>query len=241
MKRDYLSYSAIKAFAKSPNHYLRYVSREVAETPEMRFGTALHSYLLEPDTVADKYHVMPKIDKRTKEGKMLFAEQEELSKGKIVITEEDRDTILRMMVECEKHEPAAFFLSSEGEVEKPVEGERFDMHWKGFIDKLVGDTIIDVKTVQDSSPEAFARTAYQMGYHWQAALYRMLVPDMPNFAWIAIEKKEPYNVVVYKQSDDAFIRASNELKQLTEKFIDWDGSPGSYSKGVVNLDYPRWA
>ena len=36
MKRDYLSYSALKAFAKSPNHYLQYVQREFQETNAMK-------------------------------------------------------------------------------------------------------------------------------------------------------------------------------------------------------------
>lgn len=241
MKRDYLSYSALKAYAQSPNHYLRYVSREVAETPEMRFGTALHTYLLEPDAWHERYYVMPKVDRRTKKGKEEFEKHTELAKTRIVITEEDQQVIEAMTANVWKHEPAAFFMREEGEVEKLLERNLFDIDWKGYADKIVGNAIIDVKTVQDASPAAFQRTAHQMKYHWQAALYRMLAPNMPSFVWLAIEKKEPYNVMVFEQSDDAFLRATMEVQEATKKFLKWDGSAGSYSSKVLTLDYPSWS
>ena len=42
MKRNYLSVSALKAFAKSPNHYLAYVSEGGRkQTPAMLLGAVL--------------------------------------------------------------------------------------------------------------------------------------------------------------------------------------------------------
>jgi hypothetical protein len=69
MKRDYLSYSALKAFAKSPNHYLQYVNREFVETPAMVLGSALHCAVLEPNEYGKRYTIAPKFDRRTKAGK----------------------------------------------------------------------------------------------------------------------------------------------------------------------------
>jgi len=69
MKRDYLSYSALKAYAKSPNHYLMYVGREFVETPAMVLGSALHCLVLEPQEWSKRYITAPKFDRRTKAGK----------------------------------------------------------------------------------------------------------------------------------------------------------------------------
>ena len=81
MKRDYLSYSALKAFAKSPNHYLQYVNKEHTETPAMVLGSLTHCLVLEPERFAAKFAVAPKVDRRTNSGKALWAAFEHESEG----------------------------------------------------------------------------------------------------------------------------------------------------------------
>ncbi len=44
-----LSYSALSAFGKSPNHLLRYWSKKFEPTSAMMLGSLIHKIILEPD------------------------------------------------------------------------------------------------------------------------------------------------------------------------------------------------
>jgi hypothetical protein len=89
--KDSISASGLKMIAKkSVKHFL---DRKFNETDAMKFGTAVHTAMLESDKFYDDYYIMPKVDGRTKEGKALKAEHIEKAKGKIVLDEADHNRI----------------------------------------------------------------------------------------------------------------------------------------------------
>ena len=92
-KRSYLSTSALKAFAKSPNHYIEYVNGERKATPAMELGSAIHCAILEPDEWHDRYTIVPKVDRRTKAGKEAWELFQKSSEGKTVLTDEQHRTM----------------------------------------------------------------------------------------------------------------------------------------------------
>ena len=57
MKRNRLSYSALCAFKKSPNHLLKYWEGKTKVTDAIQFGSIIHKLLLEPDSFNDDYAV----------------------------------------------------------------------------------------------------------------------------------------------------------------------------------------
>jgi len=57
MKKNRLSYSALCAFKKSPNHLLKYWEGKTKVTDAMQFGSIVHKLLLEPDSFNDDYTV----------------------------------------------------------------------------------------------------------------------------------------------------------------------------------------
>ena len=70
MKRDYLSVSALKAFNRSPNHYIQYVSLDKKPPgPAMVFGSAAHCLILEEHDFPNRYAIGPDVDRRTNAGK----------------------------------------------------------------------------------------------------------------------------------------------------------------------------
>lgn len=239
-KRKYLSASALKAFSKSPNHYVQYVTGTVEATPAMTFGSALHCYVLEPKEFNKRYAVCPKVDRRTKEGKMLYAQFVESSVGKEVLTADDFATVLELDKSIREHEPAMDLLEGCTSFEEMREGEIQGVQFKGIADGLSDGYILDIKTCQDASPEAFERTAYNSFYHEQGVAYQTLF-GVDRFYWIAVEKNPPYNVSVFMQSMDAFYKARKHLFDLVSNWDKWDGLPQSYSKEVFTLNLPRWA
>ena len=46
-----ISHSGIVQLLKSPEHYLQYKTGSVEPTPAMEFGSAFHSFILEPEAL----------------------------------------------------------------------------------------------------------------------------------------------------------------------------------------------
>jgi hypothetical protein len=240
MKRNYISHSALKAFAKSPNHYLQYVAGEAPRTDAMVAGSALHCFVLEPHEFDARYIVAPKIDRRTKEGKQEFEAFSLQATGRDVLTQADFDNIQRMRQAIFDNPTAAGLIESANAYEQGIAKELQGIEFRGIADGIADTWIFDLKTTQDASPEGFQRQAHNLGYHEQAALYTQAF-NVPRFYWICVESAAPHNVAVYIQSERAHRMATERVARLIERFKEWDGTPGGYFKDVRELDLPGWA
>lgn len=238
MKREYISFSALKAFDKSPNHYLQYIAGDAPKTDAMIFGSAFHCFVLEPDEFDSRYIVLPKMDRRTKEGKAAF--ESFSASGRELISEGDFQAMLRMRDSIMSN-PAAVELLEGCIYEEPVYRYFEGTYIKGVVDAWrKGAFILDLKTCADASPDAFARAAHLSMYHEQAALYQTACVES-RFYWIAIENVAPYNCAVYIQSERAHEMAYKRAKAIVQRFVEWDGKPAAYFNGCGTLDLPRWA
>ena len=86
----------------SPLHFRYEQEHPKPKTPALQFGSAFHKLVLEPDAFPQEFAVLPICDRRTKEGKALFAEFEENRGDKTVVTAEEytkvcdmRDSVMR--------------------------------------------------------------------------------------------------------------------------------------------------
>ena len=233
-----LSYSSLKAFGKSPNHFLQYINREVEPTPAMIKGSAFHCLVLEAGKFRSDYAVAPKVDRRTKAGKEMWANFSEENEGKEIITQQDWNDISEMAKAFYDYEHSSYLISTD--VEVLLEGEIKGLPFKGYADIVGMDYIADVKTCQDASPEKFARDAYNLQYHLQAAIYCELT-GKDRYYIIAVESSAPYNVAVYEMDFEMITAGKKLLYDLIEKFKDWDGLPETYSQKIELLSLPRWA
>jgi exodeoxyribonuclease VIII len=240
MKRNYISHSALKAFAKSPNHYLQYVAGEAPRTDAMIAGSALHCFVLEPHEFDARYIVAPKIDRRTKEGKQEFEAFSVQATGRDILTLADFENIVRMRDAIFQSEEARGLIESCMVYEQSIATELQGIEFRGVADGLGANWILDIKTTQDASPEAFQRQAFNLGYHEQAALYTQAFGEY-RFYWIVVESAAPHNVAVYQQSARAHRLATDRVARLIEQFKNWDGTPAGYFGGVRELDLPNWA
>lgn len=238
MKRDYLSYSALKAFAKSPNHYLQYVGQERTQSPAMLTGSALHCLLLEPEKYAERYVVAPVINKRTNAGKAEWAAFVEQAGERDVLTIEQADQVHAMHSAAVAH-PKATYLLRGCTKEMQYSGEINGIEFRGVPDASNANRIVDVKTTGDASPDGFKRQITTLDYYLQAAIYRRLC-DVDEFYWLAIENAAPHNVAIYTPSTDGLIATEAYLDDLIERFKAWDGKPQGYTPEPMELDLPPW-
>lgn len=239
MKRDYLSYSALKAFEKSPNHYLDYVNRKYEPSPAMQLGSLIHLLVLEPDKLEERYAVAPDVNKRTKAGKEEYALFVQEAATREVIDAAQLQEAQDIAEIVKAHPIASQALNSCKEFEKELTGEIFGYPFKAYADAISENYVYDLKTARDGSPKEFLRASVNLGYHLQAAIYTELT-GLP-FRWIVVETSSPFNVQVYEQDGDSFRKSRKNLERLVRLFMDWDGKPYAYSEQIIPLMLPHWA
>jgi hypothetical protein len=258
-----ISHSKLECYRRRPAlFYKRFVLQMLPppkESNALRIGSAAHCAILEEQAFLERYVVLPDIDRRTKEGKALFAEFSAQHAGKTFLTEDELDQLMQMRIAVEAH-PIARELLSAGQPE--VTWRTPDMHgmrlqcrtdWWNAEGCEASDGkpyVVDIKTVESLDRDAFRnfeRAVFSFGYHRQAGFYLPLINELHDkpvsrMYYIAVEKVEPYGVGVYRLSDEAIGRGMDEnttdLMRLKRSF-DEDDWP-NIEPGVRELGLPTW-
>jgi exodeoxyribonuclease VIII len=264
-----ISSSGLKLIAKSAKSYFVQYLDETKDrkepTPAMEFGTLVHALVLEPETVESLYAIMPEgIDKRTTEGKRLWAEWIEKNGTKKVVKSDDMKTAKEISNAIFEHPLSSIIKKKMGVTEFTLfwdeeieisEGIFKTVKCKARLDYAIIPNpsfpyglIIDVKTCQDAGDD-FAKSAYNFGYHIQAAFYCRAIQKayeldyIPQFVFLAAEKEEPYLVASHKASDDFLSKGWIECIRLLKIYAQskhtgvWEG----LSTETKELDLPRYA
>jgi exodeoxyribonuclease VIII len=66
------------------------------KTPALVMGSLFHTLVLEENEFTARYAVLPDIDRRTKEGKIIYSEFEQASGGRDLVKEADVSMAMRM-------------------------------------------------------------------------------------------------------------------------------------------------
>ena len=256
---DYLAWEATSVhdllkLRRSPQHYLYEKTSPPEPTPAMRFGTAAHSWILTPSVAPSEILVAPKVDRRTKAGKEAWAMFEADSHGRTIVSEEEAHTLAKMAgaVSASPAAQVALDAAERREVSCAwADPAGSGLMMRGRPDALGDNLIVDLKTAQDASPDAFARTAANFGYHAQAAYYldglRRLgyCDEQAVFLFVVVEKTAPFGVAVYALDDEAIEAGRTQYTEAWDLYRrcraknEWPGYPGS--QRIETLSLPRWA
>jgi len=235
-RHDFISYSGLKRIKISPAHFMFGEKGEPSEA--MEFGSAYHSYILEPEKFEQEYYVFDdhficetliaegaKSPRATKAYKEWEESENRLIGDKKVITIAQFN-IIKEMKEVLMHHYYCKALLMNGKAEFPITGtlqtEIGDINIKAKPDfvKEKYHFIVDLKTCADASAEMFTKSAADADYHIQAALYcdlmEMLTGDGMswNFYFIAQEKKKPYAFNIFEASPQFISQGRYEYEQL---------------------------
>lgn len=219
-----ISKSTLDLIHKSIKHYLR---RAFKDSPAMRLGTAVHSSVLEPDTWPGDYIRGPDCDMRSKAWKL--AEEEAAVEGKELLRTADWDKVARMTDSVHSHPAAQALIGVGGLIESSLwwEDPETGILLKCRPDMWVqeADTIVDLKTTRDASPDAFAKSCGKFRYDVQDGLYTTgtgLHTNRPQqFIFIAVENEEPHNTAVYELHDDDRIIGKHQFRNDLETYAEY--------------------
>ena len=243
-----ISKSGLDQFRKSPAHFQAWLAEDREQTPAMRIGTLTHLAVLEPDSFDEKTVIAPLVDKRTKEGKSIWEQFKGDNDGKEILSLDEHNQIVAMRDSVRKHQAAGKLLAKGGsEISVFAVCPKTKVMMKGRFDWLDGNTIVDLKTTEDASPEGFAKSVANYRYHMQAAHYIALaglvgIKDA-TFKMIAVEKAAPYAVAVYELGAADLILAESDRITLLEMFsscTQFQSWP-AYSQNITTISLPRWA
>ena len=213
----------LKTLLKSPaDYYDLYVAktRSKPETPAMLLGSLLHTLVLEPETRDDLYYVRPDgIDGRTREGKAFLAQLALVSVGK-------REVKADAAAKAEKMAAAVLASTCVADILAVAQRE-LTVFWdepmgewpvacKARLDLFVArpdqprDLILDLKTSDDPTPEAFGRDGdygpiAKFRYDLQLAHYAAGTETATGRACdtglIVVGSDEPHDVYLYDMTD----------------------------------------
>ena len=169
----------------------------------MIIGSATHSFLLEKEKFLSEFYIMPKIDRRSKEGKEQFAWHNKRAEGKMIINDAEYQILQQMEHNRDKIDLAKKYCK--GEIEKSFFGNYngIDIRIRPDIINLKEGWIGDIKTTRNIKPSKFKYECKNLNYHLQAHFYSyMLGMDPKSFRIIAIENVHPYKIDVFSFSDE---------------------------------------
>lgn len=256
-----ISSSQLKDVLRSPAHfYAKYLAEDREPTPEtdnMRLGSAVHLLFLEPELYADSVAILPMCDRRTKDGKLLFAEFEANSHGKIILTQEQNKLAQGMAAQLRSHlfnqivmqgkghrEASIFYVDEETGLSCRI---RPDYH-VAPCDDWPNGLIIDLKTTDDARPHAFAKTMANFSYHISAAMYcegfkaHYNTENYPDFAWLVIERNKPFACAAYSLSENTRSIGYHKMREAFDLILightteKWP----SYPSIVQTIEIPNW-
>ena len=245
-----ISHSGIVQLLKSPEHYLQYKTGSVEPTPAMEFGSAFHSFILEPEAFSKGYVLAPKFDRRTKEGKETAAKWDVENAGKIPLTAEQMDTLAAMRVSVFNHAGAARMLN-DGEAETSLfwTDDYTGLPCRIRPDWMCKYGMADIKSCCGASKDVFSKAIANLGYDVQAAFYtdgmKAVTGRSVSFHFIAVEKNAPFSTACYIASQEmievgrAKYRGALELLKWCQENKQF---PGYQPNGEIEMiDLPRWA
>lgn len=246
-----ISKSGLDVLAVAPaKYYDTYISPTRVrrdETAAMRFGTLVHTAILEPHEI-NRWLVMDKVDRRYKEGKAAYAAalEEAEASGRLLVDRDEYDTIMAMSTSFYGARVSEHFDTGVPELSVYWIDEDSGVFCRCRPDWLGSDAIVDLKTTDDASPDGFRRSAMKWRYHVQAAFYLDGLSangiELPYFIFAAVEKHRPHLVMGHGAGHNFIESGRREYKRLLKLYADCASSQQWPSYGdYAELELPRWA
>ncbi len=244
-----MSSGGIKKMVRSPGHYRVMRTTTKPSTPDQQFGTSVHCAVLEPVRFPELVALTPPVNKRTIAGREAWALALSLNPGRILLDPDDYERVIGCAAAIRAH-PAASYLLDGATCETSLfwNDGKYGVPCKARPDVMNHRGMVDVKTIDDASPDAFARRVASNLWHVQAAHYisgseHVLAASPDFYAFVAVEVDPPHFVAVYELPTPAILAGMHQANIALERYQralangTWDGYPATMER----LPFPRYA
>lgn len=239
-----ISCSMIKKYIENPlKYHYEYILTEgekITKTEKKSyfdFGKAIHTLLLEPHLFDDTY-VKQDESIKVRRGK-IWDEFEEVHAGKTILTSEQWEHIEYFSKQDSYADLAKYFVNGTPEQSCFYYDPNFDCVLKcrpDFYNPNLG-LMIDLKTINNASPEYLSHQSLKLGYHVQDAFYSYIY-NYPEFIFVFVESNPPFPctfpVSISSEAKELgkllFTKAINDIKNSIENDI-WT----SYTDSEVEI------
>ena len=214
----------------------------------------MHCRFLEPADFDNRFAFAPAgLDRRTKAGKEAYREFLEGSEGKLVLTDDQNQRGAEMAELLNSHQRVSELVDlKNGHAEVSVFWDHAGIGCKCRPDYVSPDGLIlvDLKTAADASPEAFAKSVVNYGYHRQASWYlqgwRRVTGFHADFVFVVIEKQPPHGIACYTLDEAALAEGWFQCRNILAKYRSFLSEPEEarnpgYPTDIQELTLPRWA
>lgn len=234
-------------------------------TPAMILGSALHVATLEPGRFDQLFYICPPCDRRTAEGKEVFAKAEQSAQGRLLIRSGSKEdealmsqlTELRGMAAAIHASRAAQpFLQAAGQNEVSLLwlDKETGLTCKARCDRLIESfapwgcpVVLEIKSTRCADDWEFGRDCQKLGYAAQAGCYRTgyqaITGVWPAHVIVAVESLPPHDLKVHMLDDQSLQTGASQYRQMLSRYAEclaFDSWPG-YPDVVSTLSLPNWA
>ena len=251
-----VSNSTLSRFLQSP----RLTRVPLKRTPSLRWGTLVHTFLLEPKLVATDWAVMPEgleKGKGAKDRKDQFALE---SQGKEVVKHEEYESLVAIRDAVFADEYAGALLADK---QNQIEQSYFWKHEASgyklrcrpdFYNPSTG-TLGDLKTTPSVNPRKFAKAFFDLGYHRQSGMYGDGIEAISGTkpkqtVYIAIQGDEAPEIYVQcfavperviETGRRHYAQALEKMRAIEDKFgPDYSLWPTKLCDGVLEIEQPAY-
>ena len=249
-----VSNSKLSRFLESP----RLMNTPRKKTPSLRWGSLVHTIILEPQLINDEWAVMPEGLDSGKGAKARVEEFEAANVGKQIVEHGEYVQLCDIAKAVQEDDEAAALLSGDGVNEgsyfwtDPITGIEMRCRPDRYRDDGL---LVDVKTTPSVEHYAYRRSVWDFGYDRQSALYidgiEQATGRKPTgFVFIAIEGKDAPEIFVQvfamTEADievgrRRYRKGLDLLKQYRDQFgLDPQAWPKKTGPGVIEVDLSKF-
>lgn len=262
-----ISASGLKDIKKCPAlyHFKKSNYTPDSEKPEVLIvGSAVHTFILEPEKFKNTYLIAPTSDKRKKEWKDFIKNIDPRDSEKPVLRKDSMEVMMGIKQSLSRARDEYGTNIFENLIHHPetrrelaiytIDGKR-GILLKAKVDINYNGILFDLKSTKNAKHDSFMRDAANMGYDIQASFYLKVVSnakqEAKGFGFIGVEKDAPYlsNAILMEKRDITLGGF------LTEKILDeyaycienniWYGYNGIDKKKnheplMVSVSMPNW-
>ena len=268
-----MSHSDSRQLRRSPWHYRQLQDKpQQAKTPSavMQVGVLAHAATLEPDAFAKRYIVGPDISKNSNAWRDFNATC--AAKGASPITQAQHDQAQAIaqaaravpdfaaLLDGADTEVSMWWLCPDTGVLCKARADLVHVYPPGM--RVLGDAddetvqlafdkgfaiVGDLKTTEDASADAFARSVADYSYHTQAHWYMQGVREalgipVLSFMFAVVERDFPYATATYTLDDNAMAVAAEINLAVRKRYVQCStaGTWPGYASEVQEVALPHW-